>query len=262
MTTLTDTIDLPCVERGDRDGVPVLMLHGWSDSWRSYEPVLPYLPERLRAIVPTQRGHGDAERPADGYAPRDLAADAVALLDTLEVERAVVVGHSMGAWVAERVAIDHPDRVAGLILAGAIGPADANPVAGEVAREAMAFEDPVDPEWVREFQVSTTELPLAPAQLDTFVAESLKLPARVWRATAAGFPHGDLYGELAAIEAPTTLIWGDRDSVGSRAEQLRIAAAIPGARLIVYAGIGHAIHWEQPERFAADVVAFAAEVTS
>jgi non-heme chloroperoxidase len=262
MPTLINPIALPCVEQGDKDGIPVLMLHGWSDSWRSYEPVLPHLPRELRAIVPTQRGHGDAERPAEGYTPGDLASDAVALLDRLEVERAVVVGHSMGAWVAERVAIDHPDRVRGLVLAGAIGPVDANPVADELLREAAAFRDPVDPDWVRGFQIGTTERPLDPAQLDAFVEESLKLPARVWSAVAAGFPRGDLYGELAAIDVATAVLWGDCDSVGPREEQLRIAASIPGATLTVYEGTGHALHWEEPERFAADVAAFAAEVGS
>jgi pimeloyl-ACP methyl ester carboxylesterase len=224
--------------------------------------VLPHLPPEIRAIAVTQRGHGDAERPAEGYAPSDLAGDAVALLDTLEIERAVVVGHSMGAWVAERVAIDHPDRVGGIVLAGAIGPVDANPVAAEIMSDVAAFSDPVDPDWVRGFQVSTTERPLAPEQLDVFVAESLKLPARVWQATATGFPRGDLYGELAAIEAPSVVIWGDRDSVGPREEQLRIVAAVGGARLTVYEGIGHALHWEQPERFAADVAGFAVAVGS
>jgi pimeloyl-ACP methyl ester carboxylesterase len=262
MPTLTNTIALPYVEQGDPDGIPVLMLHGWSDSWRSYEPVLPHLPAHVRAIAVTQRGHGDAERPAGGYAPSDLAADAVAVLDRLGIERAVVVGHSMGAWVAERVAIDHPDRVHGIVLAGAIGPVDANPVAEELLREAAAFRDPMDPDWVRGFQLSTTERPLDPAQLDVFVEESLKLPARVWSAVAASFPRGDLYAELAAIGAPTAVIWGDRDSVGPREEQLRIAAAIPGASLTVYEGTGHALHWEEPERFAADVAAFATELGS
>jgi pimeloyl-ACP methyl ester carboxylesterase len=261
MTTLTNTIELPYVEQGDPDGIPVLLLHGWSDSWHSYEPVLPHLPSDIRAIAVTQRGHGDAQRPADGYASGDMAADAVALLDSLAIERAVVVGHSMGAWVAERIAIEYPERVSGVVLAAAIGPVDANPVAAELLREVAAFSDPVDPDWVRAFQISTTELPLAPEQLDLFVAESLKLPARVWQAAAAAFPRGDLYAELTAIEAPTAVIWGDRDSVGPREEQLRIAAAIGGARLTVYEGIGHALHWEQPERFAADLAAFVAEVT-
>ena len=58
---------IPYVEHGDRTGTPVLMLHGYTDSWRSFEPLLRHLPPGLRAIAPSQRGHGDAGRPAVGY---------------------------------------------------------------------------------------------------------------------------------------------------------------------------------------------------
>jgi pimeloyl-ACP methyl ester carboxylesterase len=254
-------ISLPYAEQGARTGVPVLMLHGWSDSLRSFEPVFPHLPSTVRAIAATQRGHGDADRPAGGYSPSDLASDAIALLDSLGIERSVVVGHSMGAWVGQRIAIEHPERVEGLVLAGAIGPSRANPVLGELIEIAAAMEDPVDPDFVHEFQLSTTERPLPSGQLDTFVQESLKLPARVWQATAERFPD-DVFAAVTAIEAPTLLIWGDRDSVATRAEQKQLLAAIPRARLTVYEGTGHAVHWEEPERFAADVADFAAEVTS
>src|SRR5687768_16236662 len=115
-------ISLPYAEQGARAGIPVLMLHGWSDYLRSFEPVFPHLPSAVRAIAATQRGHGDADRPAGGYSPSDLASDAIALLDSLGIERAVVVGHSMGAWVAQRIAIEHPERVDGVVLAGAIRP--------------------------------------------------------------------------------------------------------------------------------------------
>ena len=74
-----------------------------------------------RSPGPT-RGHGDSSSPADGYRIADLAADVVALLDALEIERAVIVGHSMSTWVAEQIAIDHPERVLGLVLEGAFGP--------------------------------------------------------------------------------------------------------------------------------------------
>jgi pimeloyl-ACP methyl ester carboxylesterase len=59
------------VEQGNDDGVPLILLHGYTDSWRSFEPVLPLLPQSIHACVPTQRGHGDADRPVEGYAPAD-----------------------------------------------------------------------------------------------------------------------------------------------------------------------------------------------
>jgi non-heme chloroperoxidase len=250
-------VRLQYVEQGEPHGIPVLLLHGWSDSWRSFEPVLPYLPGDLRAIALTQRGHGDADRPQSGYVPRDLAADAVALLGVLDIERALVVGHSMGAWVAERIAVDWPERVRGLVLAGALGPVEGNPVATELFDEVLTFSDPIDPGFVAEFQRSTIARPLPDGQLEVFVAESLKMPARVWRATAAAFRDIDVYADAAAIAAPALVIWGDRDDITPRDEQDRLVAAIPQARLRVYEGTGHALHWEEPARFAADVAAFA-----
>src|SRR6185503_12010181 len=90
-------------------------LPGPTDSWRSYEPVLDHLPG-IRAISVSQRGHGESDKPATGYGVEDFAADVVPLLDALGIERAVLVGHSGSCLVARRVALDHPDRVAGLVL--------------------------------------------------------------------------------------------------------------------------------------------------
>ena len=79
---------LPYVEQGDPAGVPVVLLHGGTDSWRSFEPVLPYLPGSIHAFALTLRGHGDASRPAAGYRPRDFAADVAAFLDSQGLESA------------------------------------------------------------------------------------------------------------------------------------------------------------------------------
>src|SRR3712207_1329643 len=95
-------VTLPYVEQGDPAGVPVLLLHGYTDSWRSWEPVLPSLPGSVRAVAPTQRGHGDAGRPASGYGPHDFAADLAAFVDALGLGPAVVAGTSMGSIVAQR----------------------------------------------------------------------------------------------------------------------------------------------------------------
>src|SRR5688500_15763211 len=111
-------VELQVAERGDPAGEPVLFLHGYTDSWFSFSTTLGHLPVSVRAIVPTQRGHGDSQRPTCCYRVSDFAADAVALLDALEVPRATVVGHSMGSFVAQRVAAEWPARVNRLVLIG------------------------------------------------------------------------------------------------------------------------------------------------
>ena len=250
-------IKLPYVEQGDATGVPVIMLHGVTDSWRSFEQVLPHLPDDIRAIAVTQRGHGDAPKPDGGYLIEDLAGDVVDLMDDLRIARAIVVGHSMGAWVAQRIAIDHPDRVLGTVLAGTFGGGvSGDPELIGALHELADVPDPVPDAVAREFQESTTAAPLDPEQLDIFVNESLKLPARVWRDLFLGFAEFDQTPELAGLTMPTLLVWGDQETWIRREVQDELLKTLPDSRLEVYEGVGHALHWEQPERFAQDVAAF------
>jgi non-heme chloroperoxidase len=254
---LPSGIELPYVEQGDPRGVPVLLLHGVTDSWRSFTPVLPHLPDSIRAIALTQRGHGDAERPVGaGYRISDLAEDAAAVIEALDLAPAIVVGHSMGAWVAQKLAIDRPELVRGAVLVGAIGAArDNEPVAG-FAVEVQAIEE-IEEELARDFQEETIAHPLPRGAMDTFVEESMKLPTWLWRELFAGFVEDDLVPELGLIEAPALLVWGDQDAFARQADQKLLLASIPDAELKVYEGIGHAVHWEQPQRVAAEVSAFA-----
>jgi non-heme chloroperoxidase len=263
VTLAMQTVELPSgirlsyVEHGNRDGIPVVLLHGITDSWRSFERVLPHLPESIHAFAISQRGHGDSDRPDSGYAPRHFAADLAAFMDARGVEAAWVVGHSMGASIAQRFAIDHPERTLGLAVIGSLPTWKDHPdFVGLWDSVVSTLEDPVDPAFVREFQVSTLALPVPPEFLDTVVAESLKLPARVWRAVLReALLDADFSGELGTIQAPTLIFWGDRDSM-TQGGQGALSAAIPGSRRLVYAGAGHGLHWELPERFAADLAAF------
>jgi pimeloyl-ACP methyl ester carboxylesterase len=86
------------------------------------------------------------------------------------------------------------------------------------------------------------------------------MPARIWRAVFEGFLDDEAAGGLSRIEVPTLLTWGDRDAFCSRADQDALLGAIRGSRLTVYSGAGHALHWEEPARFASDVAAFCASL--
>lgn len=250
---------LPYVARGNPDGTPVVLLHGLSDSWRSYEPLLPELPDAVYALALTQRGHGDADRPVDGYAPRDFAADLAAFLDALDLDRAVIVGHSLGGVVATQFAGAYPDRTLGLVLMAGFHRFQENPVIVDFWESVLSkLEDPIDPAFARGFQEETTARPIASEQVDIFVAESLKVPARVWRAAAAGMMTDEHVVQLGAITAPTLILWGDRDAFAPQSDQIALCQAIPGAHLEIYHGIGHALHWEAPARVARDIAAFVA----
>lgn len=250
-------LSLPCLLQGSPSGTPLLLLHGYTDSCRSFDRLLPHLPAGLRALAPSQRGHGKAGRPDDGYGPADLAADAVALLDALGIGRAIIVGHSMGSQVALRLALDHPARVRGLVLLNGFPTLGGNPVVRGFWDEAVStLSDPIDPALVEAFQRSTVARPIPEAFLRMVVQESLRLPANLWRAVLRGQMETDLSAEISRISVPTVLIWGEQDALIPLAVQQAMATAIPAARLEVLPGTGHAAHWEEPERVAMAIVEF------
>jgi len=244
-------------ERGDRAGEAIIFLHGYSDSWYSYSGVLPLLSPEHHAFAPDQRGHGDSDKPQCCYTTDDYAADVDAFMDGVGVDEATLVGHSTGALFAQRVALSYPHRVSCLVLVGAQTPA--NEMILGLREEVRALNDPVPPEFVREFQESTIYRPVPEQFLDTVLSESLKLPARVWRDYMEGAVLSidqDYVIRLREINVPTLILWGEQDALFPRDEQERLAAAIPNAILKVYPESGHVVHWEWPERFVRDLEAF------
>ena len=99
--------------------------------------------------------------------------------------------------------------------------------------------------------------PVAADYMDAIVANSARMPARVWKAYLEGLLEAEVPTEGGTIAVPTLILWGDQDGFCPRSDQDALLAAIPEARLRTYRGVGHCPHWEQPERVAAEVAAFA-----
>lgn len=235
------------IEQGPSEGPAVLMLHGTGDSSFSFSRVLPLLSPSLRVIVPDQRGHGDSDKPLASYSMDEFALDALELLDALGVARVTLVGHSMGSFIARRAAAFAMGRVDRLILIGA-GPSGNNGPLREICATAEALTDPVDPAFVRDFQRGTSSDSLPPDFFERVIAESLKLPAQVWKAAFAGLLNYEPVEDQ--ITCDTLVLGGELDGVFSVAEQEEVARRIHGARLRLFTGIGHALHWEDPEALA------------
>jgi pimeloyl-ACP methyl ester carboxylesterase len=168
----------------------------------------------------------------------------------------------MGAGNALQFAADYPDRTLALVLIGAIGQRGGSPAVKDLQRDVATLTDPVDRQFARGFQESTIAQPVAPALIEMFVDESVKVPARVWRAALDGLVRVEPSATMARVRARTLLIWGTRDSVVLRAEQDALLAANRRAELTVYEGAGHAVHWEEPARVAADIAAFVSGITN
>jgi len=241
------------VEQGPTEAMPLILLHGFPDSWLSYETVLQSLPSSIRAIALSQRGFGSSDKPEGSYHPRDLAADLAAFMKLQRIPRAVLVGHSMGALVAQSFAVAFPERVAGLVLIGTFKTLRGSTELAQLIDDVSTMADPIDLDLVRAFQASTLAQPVRDEFFRTVVAEGARLPLRIWSAALNEIAAYDDFAELSRIAAPTILFWGERDNFSTYEQQQELASEIPGAELRVYAGAGHSLHWEEPKRFAGDL---------
>ncbi|WP_428267503.1 alpha/beta fold hydrolase [Haliangium sp.] len=259
-TIALDTgVTLTYVAQGRPSGEVVIFLHGYTDSHRSYDRVLPIFPRRYRAYALDQRGHGDSDKPACCYRQGDFVADVIAFMDALGIAEATLVGHSMGSFIAHQAAVEHPDRVSRLVLIGSAPTSAGNPVLVDFLDFVGTLTDPIDPEFIREFQASTAFEPLPPWFLDVVVSESQKVPATVWQQALAGLVAEDHSASLPNISAPTLILWGDKDDIFPAADQQALQAALPGATFITYADVGHGTHWEVPARVTVDIARFLRE---
>jgi pimeloyl-ACP methyl ester carboxylesterase len=179
---LSTGLTLSCVDQGHRSPYALVMLPGPTDSWRSYASVLARIPTSMRCIAVSQRGHGDSDKPRLGYSIADFAADVPLLLDSLDVARAVLVAHSGSCLTARRVALDRPDRIAGLVLEAAPTTLATDAAFRDfVASVVTPLSDPIDADFARSFVLETSAPDLDRNLADVLVAELLKVPSRVWR---------------------------------------------------------------------------------
>lgn len=257
---LSNGLRLAYVEQGRRDGPAVVMLHGYTDSHRSFDLLRPHLPEAWRVIALTARGHGQSDKPEGGYEAADMASDVRLSLDALGIERAIIVGHSMGSAMALQAAADYPECVAGLVLIGAFASFKDNAAVAELAHSVAAFQEQVDPEFVLAFQESTFAELIPQRFLETVINESLRCPAFVWRAALLGQLNAAIIDAALRSQAPALLIRGEKDAFVPLDDQLKLRDALASARVFTMAGVGHAPHWERPAQTAALIQAFVGEL--
>src|SRR5215204_3498331 len=255
--SLSTEVTLHYAECGDRKGEAIVFLHAYTDSWFAFSRVLALLSPSYHAFAPDERGHGDSDKPDCCYTVDDFTADVDAFMDEVGIEEATLVGDSSGGLIAQRVALDQPHRVSRLVLIGSPTTLLNNETVGELGKEILALEDPIAPEFVREFVSSTIQAAVPEEFLAGAVSESLKVPARVWREYYEGVVLTvDDTARLGEIDAPTLILWGEQDAILPRDEQEWRAAEIPNATLRTYPETGHLAHWVRPECVARDLEAF------
>lgn len=257
MVTTADGLRLAHVEAGPEGGLPVILLHGYTDNSRSWSLLAPHLPGR-RLVMPDLPGHGASAAPACCYGLDSLAHAVLAFMDAKGIAEADLVGHSLGAMTAAVVAALRPERVRRLVLVSAALAVPPEPAAW-LWENVPPLVPPIDPEspFMKDWYWNPNPVPAA--FLDRERAESAATPKHVWTGVLEGLSLADWSPLAARIRAPVLILWGDQDGLFGAESQERLRAALPGARFETFAGFGHNMFWEAPERAGALVSAFLAE---
>jgi pimeloyl-ACP methyl ester carboxylesterase len=240
-------------------GPPLLLLHGFAASGEYFDSIAPYLRDRYTLLAPDRPGFGFSDRAAGAdYSHGAQAALFLDLLDRLGIERTAVIGHSLGAAVALRMAARQPARIPALVLAAGPGRDERVPrVLGPIVDLVLPLllESPAVIRWVNRTAASGGRGP------DGETIERLLRVARV-RGTAAAWStmllrtQHDAPPPLGAIRTPTLVMAGEKDRYLSPTTARRMAEALPNGRAVVIAGARHLLMVEQRDACVRELAGF------
>ena len=234
-------------------GAPLLLIHGLGYARWGWEPVVEPLARSFDVILFDNRGIGESDAPPGPYTAAGLAADAAQVLDEAGVERAHVLGTSLGGMVAQELALAAPERVDRLVLACTTpGGPESFPMPEQTVKLLTSGAT------LRQF----VENALAPDPDEEIVERILRhreataQPFDAWSAQAAAGAAFDALDRVEGIAAPTLILHGTEDAVVDSRNAALLERRIPDARVELFPGAGHLFFWEQPDRFVEIVTEF------
>lgn len=262
---LPNGVTIAYTERGPRDGVPVVLIHGFTNNARNWAPLLPYLDPGFRLIIVDARGHGRSSRPECCYTRLDMAYDVKLLLDRLKISSAHIVGHSMGSIITQVFAETWPARTRRVVLIGSTGGSRSScgnpqPPLGGMRETLLKMQDPIDPNspfmdgWYGSSKAPDPEVTRRQRR------DAAAIPVRVWLAVIdQGATGMDLQSGLPRLTAPALLIWGDKDALMTEPARCALREALPAAKVHVFPGYGHNPFWDDAAAVAALINPFLLE---
>ena len=244
--------DEPTSPAAGETSPPLLFLHSLGTELRIWDAVVAHLPGFRRARFDL-RGHGLSDAPAGDYALATLAADALRVLDHVGAERAVLVGVSIGGQVAMQVALDAPERVAGLVLldtAARIRDRDAWEARRDEVRNGglASGADAVVGRW---WPASSHAV-----ERRGYRNLLLRTPVAGYLGACAALRDADLRPRTSDVTAPALVLCGAEDTATPPALVQALAASLPDARYVEIAGAGHLPCLDRPAEVAAHVASF------
>jgi pimeloyl-ACP methyl ester carboxylesterase len=238
-------------------GEPLLLIQGLGYGRGGWGPARGLLAERFQVVSFDNRGAGESDVPSGPYTTAQLAGDALAVLDAVEIDGANVIGLSLGGMVAQELVLARPERVRKLVLCSTTpGGATSFPMPEQTVA-LMTRAPALDPREALHRFVVNALAPDPPAELvQEIVAYRVANPPDPagWRALAGAGAAHDALGRLSAIQVPTLVVHGTADNVVDVRNARLFADAIEGVRLELFEGVGHLLPWERPQEFT-DLVA-------
>jgi 2-succinyl-6-hydroxy-2,4-cyclohexadiene-1-carboxylate synthase len=255
------------LERGDvrlsyfvaGEGSPVTLLHGFTQSGRSWREVIARMPEGWKWIVPDLRGHGQTvTKPGAPCSMDACTEDLVALWEELDVGRTHLVGYSMGGRLALHVAARRPERLLSLLTVGAHAGLDGDARAGRRSGDE-ALAERIEKEGIESFVDYWGALPLfaglqrrGEGYVAQLRAERMQNHVAGLTCSLRGMGAGvmePLWDDLGRLSLPCTFVAGQLDH-GYVASARRLATTVPGGQVEIVPRAGHAAHQERPDAFA------------
>lgn len=253
---LPSGLKLAYVELGNPKGEPLLLLHGFTDTSRSWSLVAPYLSD-YRLIIPDQRGHGAADAPRCCFSSSVYADDARQLLDVLGLDRVAVAGHSMGSMIAITMAAEYPERVSRMILIGSTALSPVKP--GDwLYDQVMQLKAPLDPDssFMREWHPSNQPTPVEPRFAEAVMEELLAVPLHVWRGVMRELAAVPVGRHSTDVKSPVLILSGGKDPLFPAEHHASLVKAFPTAEAHVFSELGHNPLWEKPAEIGNAIARF------
>jgi 3-oxoadipate enol-lactonase len=242
------------------EGVPIVFLHPWTtNGYIWYFQVFPFARSH-RVIVVDERGHGRSDKPRSGYSIQEHASDIAAVFDAAKIDKAILVGNSIGGMITMQFNLDYPERVlANVILSSGTGLGESMP---QDAAEAFKNNFEVTFSSLLEGAVSARTKRERPEILEVMRSHFMvqaNFPKYVFDSAIAD-PNGvfnwNIKNRLGEIRKPTIVIAGEEDQGTPVAANKLLADNIPGAKLIVFKDVGHFCQLEKPMEFSSTVKEF------
>jgi pimeloyl-ACP methyl ester carboxylesterase len=239
-------------------GTPLVLIAGLNYGLWIWHTMIPYLEQHFQVIAFDNRGAGQTDKPAGPYSAAMLADDTIGLMDTLGIAQADILGHSMGGFVAQQMALAHPERISRLVLASTnFGGPNHIPVTQEALDVLMNREGDVIDIVTRGVTVATAPgwVEANPGALQELIAYRLSVPvppdayqAQLGVGLGLMSAEAAFEGRLSALAMPTVIFFGEHDRVVPVGNADLLGQAIPHAHVTILENTGHIWMYEAPER--------------